>query len=84
MLTEDASANLVDLVKKIAAAATSQQQVSNTVRQRTAKIIEDVGRIGAYLLGQAEHTDNLVEQAMRLVESIGAFRLPDDIDQSPM
>lgn len=80
-VTEEAASNLVDLIQKIAAAAATQRQISATVRQRTTAIIENVSRTGAYLLGQAEHTDNLAEQAMALVESVSAYRLPEEDDE---
>jgi len=79
-VTEEAAGNLVDLIHKIAAAAATQRQISATIRQRTTAIIENVSRTGAYLLGQAEHTDNLAEQAMALVESVSAYRLPEEDD----
>ncbi|MCG3143515.1 MAG: hypothetical protein HONDAALG_00863 [Gammaproteobacteria bacterium] len=80
--TEEAAGNLVDLIRKIAAAAATQRQISATIRQRTTAIIENVSRTGAYLLGQAEHTDNLAEQAMALVESVSAYRLPEEDDET--
>ncbi len=79
-VTEEAAGNLVDLIRKIAAAAATQRQISATIRQRTTAIIENVSRTGAYLLGQAEHTDDLAEQAMALVESVSAYRLPEEDD----
>ena len=80
-LTEESVNNLVDLIQKIAAAAATQRQISATIRQRTTAIIENVSRTGAYLLGQAEHTDNLAEQAMALVESVSTYRLPEEHDE---
>lgn len=80
-VTEEAAGSLVDLIQKIAAAAATQRQISATVRQRTTAIIENVSRTGAYLLGQAEHTDNLAEQAMALVGSVSAYRLPEEDDE---
>jgi methyl-accepting chemotaxis protein len=80
-LTEESVNNLVDLIQKIAAAAATQRQISTTIRQRTTAIIENVSRTGAYLLGQAEHTDNLAEQAMALVESVSTYRLPEEHDE---
>jgi methyl-accepting chemotaxis protein len=77
-LAEQSSAGLVESVQKIAAAATTQQQISATVRQRTATMLDQVSRTGAFLLGQSEHTDNLAEQAVKLVETVSMFRLSDD------
>ncbi len=81
-LTEESVNNLVELIQKIAAASATQRQISATIRQRTTAIIENVSRTGAYLLGQAEHTDNLAEQAMALVESVSTYRLPEEHDES--
>lgn len=77
-LAEQSSAGLAETVQKIAAAATTQQQISATVRQRTATMLDQVSRTGAFLLGQSEHTDNLAEQAVKLVETVSMFRLSDD------
>lgn len=77
-VAEQGATALVEAVQKIAAAATTQQQISASVRQRTTTMLDHVSRTGAFLLGQSEHTDNLAEQAVRLVEAVSAFRLTDD------
>ncbi|MGQ0658618.1 MAG: methyl-accepting chemotaxis protein [Chromatiales bacterium] len=82
-LTEATTASLVELVQKIAAAAATQMKISKTVKERTSAILDNVSRTGAYLLGQAEHTDHLLEQAMALVESVGVFKLPDEAQDRP-
>jgi twitching motility protein PilJ len=77
-VAEQSSASLVESVQKIAAAAATQQQISSSVRQRTTTMLDHVSRTGAFLLGQSEHTDNLAEQAVMLVQTISTFRLSDD------
>jgi len=82
-LTEATTASLLELVRRIAAAAATQMKISRTVKERTSAILENVSRSGAYLLGQAEHTDHLLEQAMSLVETVGVFKLPEETQEHP-
>jgi methyl-accepting chemotaxis protein len=76
--SEQATSSLVDSVQKIAAAASTQQQISAAVRQRTITMLDQVSSTGAFLLGQAEHTDNLADHVVKLVETVSTFRLSDD------
>lgn len=76
--SEQATISLVDSVQKIAAAASTQQQVSAAIRQRTTTMLDQVSGTGAFLLGQAEHTDNLADHVVKLVETVSTFRLSDD------
>tara|TARA_R110002072_G_scaffold14582_9_gene60237 strand:- start:52194 stop:53582 length:1389 start_codon:yes stop_codon:yes gene_type:complete len=76
--TQSTTAELVSMVQKIAEHAVAQAKTSNQLRERTDVIRDSVRKTGAHLQDQTVHTDELVEQAMQLVASVGVFRLADD------
>lgn len=76
--TQSTTAELVSMVQKIAENAISQAETSNQLRERTDIIRDSVRKTGAHLKDQTVHTDELVEQAMQLVASVGVFKLADD------
>ncbi len=73
--TQSTTAELVSMVQKIAENAVIQSQNSNQLKARTDVIRESVRKTGAHLKDQTLHTDELVEQAMQLVASVGVFKL---------
>jgi twitching motility protein PilJ len=76
--TQSTTAELVSMVQKIAENAISQAETSKQLRERTDIIRDSVRKTGAHLQDQTSHTDELVEQAMQLVASVGVFKLADD------
>jgi methyl-accepting chemotaxis protein len=76
--TQSTTAELVSMVQKIAENAIAQAETSNKLRERTDIIRDSVRKTGAHLQDQTTHTDELVEQAMSLVASVGVFKLADD------
>lgn len=76
--TQTTTAELVSMVQKIAENAITQAETSNQLRERTDIIRDSVRKTGAHLHDQTVHTDELVEQAMQLVASVGVFKLADE------
>ena len=76
--TQSTTAELVSMVQKIAQNAIAQAKTSKQLRERTDIIRDSVRKTGAHLQDQTVHTDELVEQAMQLVASVGVFKLADD------
>jgi methyl-accepting chemotaxis protein len=77
-LTQKTTAELVDMVQKIAAGAIAQARTSQQLRDRTAIIRETVRQTGNYLQEQSSYTDQLVDHAMALVASVGVFKLEEE------
>lgn len=73
--TQTTTAELVSMVKSIADNATKQMEISRKLHERTDVIRESVRKTGVHLQEQTVHTDELVEQAMSLVASVGVFKL---------
>ena len=76
--TQATTTELVAMVKRIAESAIKQANVSKQLYERTNIIRESVRKTGAHLREQTIHTDELVEQAMSLVASVGVFQLMED------
>lgn len=76
--TQTTTADLVNMVQKIAESAIQQAKSSNQLRERTDIIRESVRKTGSHLKEQTSHTDELVEQAMSLVASVGVFKLREE------
>lgn len=74
-LTQKTTAELVNMVQKIATGAIAQARTSQQLRDRTAIIRETVRQTGNYLQEQSSYTDQLVDHAMALVASVGVFKL---------
>ncbi len=73
--TQITTAELVSMVKSISDSAAKQEKISRQLRERTDIIRESVRKTGAHLQEQTVYTDELVEQAMSLVASVGVFKL---------
>ncbi len=76
--TQATTAELVHMVQKIADSASKQSKASSQLKKRTDIIRDSVRKTGAHLKDQTHHTDELVEQAMQLVASVGVFKLAND------
>jgi len=74
-VTQSTTAELVRMVQKIAAGATAQANTSTRLRDRTEVIRETVRKTGSHLQEQSAYTDQLVENAMALVASVGVFQI---------
>jgi methyl-accepting chemotaxis protein len=75
--TEDTTAKLVQLVRHITTATVSQAKVNQVIQKRTGTILDSVSQTGTHLLEQSEHIDQLLEQTLSLVQSVGVFKLPE-------
>lgn len=76
--TQSTTTELVSMVQKINENVITQAETGRQLRERADIIRESVRKTGSHLKDQTTHTDELVEQAMRLVASVGVFRLTDD------
>ncbi len=76
--TQSTTAELVNMVQRIADSAVDQEKTSNLLKERTDIIQESVRKTGTHLQEQTVHTDELVEQAMSLVASVSVFQLTED------
>lgn len=76
--TQQTTTELVELVQKIAAGAVTQARTSNALLNRTQRIRASVRKTAKHLHEQAGYTDQLVNNAMDLVASVGVFQLPDE------
>lgn len=74
-VTQNTTNELVRMVQKIAAGATAQAETSTRLRDRTEVIRETVRKTGSHLKEQSAYTDQLVENAMSLVASVGIFQI---------
>lgn len=79
--TEASTARLVESVRKIAVAAVAQTKTNKIVQQRIDVVLDSVGQTGTHLLEQAEYTDQLLDHAMSLVQSVGLFSLPEEDEE---
>lgn len=76
--TQTTTAELVNMVQKIAAGAVAQANTSTRLRDRTEIIRDTVRKTGSHLQEQSAYTDQLVENAMSLVASVGVFKTEDE------
>ena len=74
-VTQNTTNELVRMVQKIAAGATAQAETSTRLRDRTEVIRETVRKTDSHLKEQSAYTDQLVENAMSLVASVGVFQI---------
>lgn len=77
-VTQTTTAELVNLVQKIAAGAVAQANTSTRLRDRTQVIRDTVRKTGSHLQEQSAYTDQLVENAMALVASVGVFQIDEE------
>ena len=83
-VTQTTTAELVNMVQKIAAGATAQANTSTRLRDRTEVIKETVRKTGSHLQEQSAYTDQLVENAMALVASVGVFQTEDTTESQDL
>ncbi|MDM8547191.1 methyl-accepting chemotaxis protein [Candidatus Venteria ishoeyi] len=74
--TQGTTANLVKVVEQIAMASQQQARISNELREHALSIQATSEETGRQLQEQIVQTDQLVEYANQLIESIRVFRLP--------
>jgi methyl-accepting chemotaxis protein len=77
-VTQTTTAELVNMVQKIAAGAVAQANTSTKLRDRTQVIRDTVRKTGSHLQEQSAYTDQLVENAMALVASVGVFQIDEE------
>ncbi|MGZ8250523.1 methyl-accepting chemotaxis protein, partial [Methylomagnum sp.] len=74
--TRDTTADLVQLVQRIAASSTSQAQMTQQLRERAVQIQKNTERTYDELQEQGLQTERLVDFSTGLVEAVGVFVLP--------
>ncbi len=74
--TQQSTASLVELVKRITSSAQVQMKITTELRNRVHQIGASTEKTAAEILLQAEATTDLSKSADRLVESVRVFKLP--------
>lgn len=74
--TQVSTAELVDLVQKIATTSEEQAKVSNELLERASEIRKSSEKTSQRLAEQGEYTNNLVEYARNLLSTVRVFKLP--------
>jgi methyl-accepting chemotaxis protein len=74
--TQQSTASLVELVKRITASAQVQMKITTELRNRVHQIGASTEKTAAEILLQSEATADLSKSADRLVESVRVFKLP--------
>lgn len=74
--TQQTTAELVASVQQIAARSQEQARVSNALLERAQQIKNGTVQTGQQLLEQSQYTNNLVEFAQSLLDSVRVFKLP--------
>ncbi len=74
--TQDTTANLVKVVEQIAMASQQQARISNELREHALSIQTSSEETGRQLEEQTIQTDQLVEYAKQLIDSVRVFKLP--------
>ena len=74
--TQQSTASLVELVKRITSSAQVQMKITTELRNRVHQIGASTEKTAAEILLQAEATADLSRSADRLVESVRVFKLP--------
>jgi methyl-accepting chemotaxis protein len=82
LVTQEASAKLVNMVQQIAEAAQAQVQIANELSARVKQIGENVIHTASQVEEQNVETQSLVDAARSLVESVRVFKLPDSMSVS--
>lgn len=75
-LTQQATADLVASVQQIAERSQEQAQATNALRGRAHQIQESTEKTSQELQAQTVQTDNLVQYAKGLLDSVRVFKLP--------
>ncbi len=76
--TQQSTASLVELVKRITASAQVQMKITTELRNRVHQIGASTEKTAAEILLQSEATTDLSKSADRLVESVRVFKLPNN------
>jgi methyl-accepting chemotaxis protein len=76
--TRDATANLVQLVRRIAESSKIQAKTSQRLQERAAQIQKSTDQTYDQLQAQAVRTEKLENLSSGLVESVGVFTLPNN------
>jgi methyl-accepting chemotaxis protein len=76
--TRDATANLVQLVRRIAESSKIQAKTSRRLQERAAQIQKSTDQTYDQLQAQAVRTEKLENLSSGLVESVGVFTLPNN------
>jgi methyl-accepting chemotaxis protein len=76
--TQQSTASLVELVKRITASAQVQMKIATELRNRVHQIGASTEKTAAEILLQSEATTDLSKSADRLVESVRVFKLPNN------
>jgi methyl-accepting chemotaxis protein len=74
--TQQSTASLVELVKRITSSAQVQMKITTELRNRVHQIGASTEKTAAEILLQSEATADLSRSADRLVESVRVFKLP--------
>src|SRR5690349_727211 len=74
--TQQSTASLVELVKRITSSAQVQMKITTELRNRVHQIGASTEKTAAEILLQSEATTDLSKSADRLVESVRVFKLP--------
>jgi twitching motility protein PilJ len=74
--TQQSTASLVELVKRITSSAQVQMKITTELRNRVHQIGASTEKTAAEILLQSEATADLAKSADRLVESVRVFKLP--------
>ncbi len=77
--TQQSTASLVELVKRITSSAQVQMKITTELRNRVHQIGASTEKTAAEILLQSEATADLSKSADRLVESVRVFKLPTTI-----
>jgi methyl-accepting chemotaxis protein len=78
--TRDTTADLVLLVQRIATNSTAQAESTNRLQERARQIQKNTEHTFEQLQEQGIQTDQLVGLSDALVESVGVFKLPEDMN----
>jgi methyl-accepting chemotaxis protein len=76
--TQQSTASLVELVKRITSSAQVQMKIATELRNRVHQIGASTEKTAAEILLQSEATTDLSKSADRLVESVRVFKLPNN------
>jgi methyl-accepting chemotaxis protein len=74
--TQQSTASLVELVKRITSSSQVQMKIATELRNRVHQIGASTEKTAAEILLQSEATADLSKSADRLVESVRVFKLP--------
>jgi twitching motility protein PilJ len=74
--TRETTANLVQLVQRIAANSKTQAETARKLQERAVQIQKSTQQTFEHLQDQGQQTERLVDYSSGLVESVGVFILP--------